>query len=88
MRPTRVALAETLLPAVPVGRAALAVYDKATAHAPDDDEGKMIEIVSRAEIGASRIRVRKSGGKSARPTLGVRRIADKSRKNASQRRPD
>src|SRR5712672_4199963 len=28
-----VALAETLLPAVPVGRAALAVYDKATAHA-------------------------------------------------------
>jgi len=44
-----VALAETLLPAVPVGRAALAVYDKATAHAPDDDEGKMIEIVSRAK---------------------------------------
>src|SRR5258705_1405387 len=42
-----VALADTLLPAVPVGRAALAVYDKATAHAPDDDEGKMIEIVSR-----------------------------------------
>src|SRR5205823_9895874 len=41
------ALAETLLPGVPVGRAALAVYDKATAHAPDDDEGKMIEIVSR-----------------------------------------
>src|SRR5712672_3133761 len=28
-----VALAETLLPAVPVGRAALTVYDKATAHA-------------------------------------------------------
>ena len=42
-----VALAETLLPAVPVGRAALAVYDNAAAHAPDDDEGKMIEIVSR-----------------------------------------
>src|SRR5712671_629850 len=42
-----VALAESLLPAVPVGRAALAVYDKATAHAPDDDEGKIIEIVSR-----------------------------------------
>src|SRR6267154_2409708 len=42
-----VALAETLLPAVPVGRAALADYDKATAHAPDDDEGKIIEIVSR-----------------------------------------
>ena len=42
-----VTLAETLLPGVPVGRAALAVYDKATAHAADDDEGKMIEIVSR-----------------------------------------
>jgi 3-hydroxyisobutyrate dehydrogenase len=42
-----VTLAETLLPGVPVGRAALAVYDQATAHAPDDDEGKMIEIVSR-----------------------------------------
>jgi 3-hydroxyisobutyrate dehydrogenase len=42
-----VTLAETLLPGVPVGRAALAVYDRATAHAPDDDEGKMIEIVSR-----------------------------------------
>jgi 3-hydroxyisobutyrate dehydrogenase-like beta-hydroxyacid dehydrogenase len=42
-----VKLAETLLPGVPVGRAALAVYDKAMAHAPDDDEGKMIEIVSR-----------------------------------------
>jgi 3-hydroxyisobutyrate dehydrogenase len=42
-----VALAETLLAGVPVGRAALAVYDEATAHAPDDDEGKMIEIVSR-----------------------------------------
>jgi 3-hydroxyisobutyrate dehydrogenase len=42
-----VTLAETLLPGVPVGRAALAVYDKAMAHAPDDDEGKMIEIVSR-----------------------------------------
>jgi 3-hydroxyisobutyrate dehydrogenase len=41
------ALAETLLPGVPVGRAALAVYDQAMAHAPDDDEGKMIEIVSR-----------------------------------------
>jgi 3-hydroxyisobutyrate dehydrogenase len=40
-------LAETLLSGVPVSRAALAAYDKATAHAPDDDEGKMIEIVSR-----------------------------------------
>jgi 3-hydroxyisobutyrate dehydrogenase-like beta-hydroxyacid dehydrogenase len=42
-----VALAETLLPAIPVGRAALAAYDKAMLHVPDDDEGKMIEIVSR-----------------------------------------
>jgi 3-hydroxyisobutyrate dehydrogenase-like beta-hydroxyacid dehydrogenase len=42
-----VALAETLLPGVPVSRAALAAYDKAKAHAPDGDEGQMIEIVSR-----------------------------------------
>jgi 3-hydroxyisobutyrate dehydrogenase len=42
-----VALAETLLPDVPVSRAALAAYDKAIAIAPDDDEGRMIEIVSR-----------------------------------------
>jgi 3-hydroxyisobutyrate dehydrogenase-like beta-hydroxyacid dehydrogenase len=42
-----VALAETLLPGVPVGRAALAAYDAAKAFAPDDDEGRMIEIVSR-----------------------------------------
>ena len=42
-----VALAETLLPGVPVSRAALAAYDKAKAYAPDGDEGQMIEIVSR-----------------------------------------
>lgn len=42
-----VALAETLLPGVPVSRAALAAYEQAKASAPDDDEGKMIEIVSR-----------------------------------------
>ena len=42
-----VALAETLLPGVPVSRAALAAYDRAKAHAPDDDEGSMITIVSR-----------------------------------------
>jgi 3-hydroxyisobutyrate dehydrogenase len=42
-----VRLAETLLPAVPVSRAALAAYDAAKAHAPDADEGQMIEIVSR-----------------------------------------
>jgi 3-hydroxyisobutyrate dehydrogenase len=43
-----VALAESLLSGVPVmGRAAVEAYDRAKAHAPDDDEGKMIEIVSR-----------------------------------------
>ncbi len=43
-----VALAESLLSAVPVmGRAAVEAYDRAKAHAPNDDEGKMIEIVSR-----------------------------------------
>ena len=43
-----VALAESLLPEPPlVGRAAVEAYDRAKAHAPDDDEGKMIEIVSR-----------------------------------------
>lgn len=42
-----VTLAESLLPGVPVSRAALAAYDRAKAHAPDDDEGSMIAIVSR-----------------------------------------
>ncbi|HLZ03345.1 MAG TPA: NAD(P)-dependent oxidoreductase [Bradyrhizobium sp.] len=42
-----VRLAETLLPGVPVSRSALAAYDRAKAHAPDGDEGQMIEIVSR-----------------------------------------
>jgi 3-hydroxyisobutyrate dehydrogenase len=43
-----VALAESLLSDAPVmGRAAVQAYDKAKAYAPDDDEGKMIEIVSR-----------------------------------------
>ena len=50
-----VALAESLLADAPVmGRAAVAAYDRAKAHAPDDDEGKMIEIVSRAKTGKSR----------------------------------
>jgi 3-hydroxyisobutyrate dehydrogenase len=45
-----VALAESLLAEVPVmGRAAVQAYDRAKAHAPDDDEAKMIEIVSRAK---------------------------------------
>jgi 3-hydroxyisobutyrate dehydrogenase-like beta-hydroxyacid dehydrogenase len=42
-----VALAESLLPDVPLGRAAVQAYDKAKAYAPDDDEARMIEIVSR-----------------------------------------
>jgi 3-hydroxyisobutyrate dehydrogenase-like beta-hydroxyacid dehydrogenase len=46
-----VALAETLLPSVPVGRAALAAYEVAKSFAPDDDEGRMIEIVSRPKGG-------------------------------------
>jgi 3-hydroxyisobutyrate dehydrogenase len=44
-----VALAESLLSDVPLmGRAAVKAYERAKAHAPDDDEGRMIEIVSRA----------------------------------------
>jgi 3-hydroxyisobutyrate dehydrogenase-like beta-hydroxyacid dehydrogenase len=46
-----VALAEELLPGVPVSRAALAAYEHAKASAPDDDEGQMIEIVSRPKRG-------------------------------------
>jgi 3-hydroxyisobutyrate dehydrogenase len=42
-----VALAESLLPDIPIGRATVQAYEKAKAYAPDDDEGKMIEIVSR-----------------------------------------
>jgi 3-hydroxyisobutyrate dehydrogenase-like beta-hydroxyacid dehydrogenase len=43
-----VALAERLLSDPPImGRAAVAAYDRAKAHAADDDEGRMIEIVSR-----------------------------------------
>jgi 3-hydroxyisobutyrate dehydrogenase-like beta-hydroxyacid dehydrogenase len=43
-----VALAESLLSDAPLmGRAAVRAYAKAKAQAPDDDEGKMIEIVSR-----------------------------------------
>ena len=42
------ALAESLLSSAPVmGRAAVQAYDQAKAYAPDDDEGKMIEIASR-----------------------------------------
>src|ERR1700729_470667 len=49
-----VALAESLLSSVPVmGRAAVQAYDRAKAYAPDDDEGKMIEVVSRARDSTS-----------------------------------
>jgi 3-hydroxyisobutyrate dehydrogenase len=41
-----VALAETLLPDVPVSRAAVEAYEKAKVQAPDEDEGRLIEIVS------------------------------------------
>ena len=44
-----VALAETLLPDVPVSRAAVEAYAKAKAHAPDGCEGQMIEIVSQSK---------------------------------------
>jgi 3-hydroxyisobutyrate dehydrogenase len=45
-----VALAESLLSNAPLmGRAAVQAYERAKAYAPDDDEGKMIEIVSQAK---------------------------------------
>jgi len=50
-----VKLAESLLADPPlVGRAAVAAYDRAKAYAPDADEGKMIEIVSRAKSGKAK----------------------------------
>src|SRR6266516_803910 len=50
-----VALAESLLSEIPLmGRAAVQAYDRAKAYAPDDDEGKMIEIVSRAKAGSAK----------------------------------
>jgi 3-hydroxyisobutyrate dehydrogenase-like beta-hydroxyacid dehydrogenase len=43
-----VALAESLLSDAPImGRAAVQAYERAKSHAPDDDEAKMIEMVSR-----------------------------------------
>ena len=49
-----VALAESLLSAAPImGRAAVEAYDRAKAYAPDDDEGKLIEIVSRTKGSAT-----------------------------------
>jgi hypothetical protein len=32
-----------------MGRAAVQVYERAKTHAPDDDEGKMIEMISRGK---------------------------------------
>ena len=50
-----VALAESLLAEAPsMGRAAVQAYDRAKANAPDDDEGKMIEIVSRPRDGKTK----------------------------------
>jgi 3-hydroxyisobutyrate dehydrogenase-like beta-hydroxyacid dehydrogenase len=46
-----VRLAESLLSDPPlIGRAAVEAYERAKAYAPDDDEGKMIEIVSRPKM--------------------------------------
>jgi 3-hydroxyisobutyrate dehydrogenase len=46
-----VALAERLLSNAPLmGRAAVQVYERAKTHAPDDDEGKMIEMISRGKL--------------------------------------
>ena len=48
-----VALAESLLSDTPlVAGAAVEAYARAKAHAPDDDEGRMIEIVSRGKTDA------------------------------------
>jgi 3-hydroxyisobutyrate dehydrogenase len=45
-----VTLAESLLQRSPlVGRAAVQAYDDAKSYAPDDDEAKMIELISRAK---------------------------------------
>ena len=49
-----VALAESLLAEPPlVGRAAVQAYAKAKAHAPDGDEARMIEMVSRPRAAAT-----------------------------------
>jgi 3-hydroxyisobutyrate dehydrogenase len=50
-----VTLAESLLSAAPLmGRAAVEAYARAKAVAPDDDEGKLIEIVSRQKPGKAK----------------------------------
>lgn len=47
-----VRLAEQLLEAAPlIGRAAVDAYDRAKTYAPDDDEARMIELVSRPKRG-------------------------------------
>jgi 3-hydroxyisobutyrate dehydrogenase-like beta-hydroxyacid dehydrogenase len=40
-------LAESLLPQAPVSRGTVAAYAEAKAYAPDDDEGRIIETLSR-----------------------------------------
>lgn len=45
-----VALAETLLPDLPVARATLVSYGKASAAAPDEDEARMIDLISRPKL--------------------------------------
>jgi 3-hydroxyisobutyrate dehydrogenase-like beta-hydroxyacid dehydrogenase len=50
-----VALAESLLADAPLmGRAAVQAYDRAKANGPDDDEGKMIELVSQPRDGKTK----------------------------------
>jgi 3-hydroxyisobutyrate dehydrogenase len=50
-----VALAESLLSDAPlVGRAVVQAYARTKAYAPDDDEGRMIEIVSRPKAGKTK----------------------------------
>ena len=41
-----VQLAETLVPPLPLSRAAVDAYEKAVAAAPDEDEGRLIELLS------------------------------------------
>ena len=67
-----VRLAESLLADAPLmGRAAVEAYDRAKAHAPDDDEGQDDRDRVAAEI-ARGIDVRKSGGKARARGINLR----------------
>ena len=96
-----VALAESLLSRRAAdGRAAVEAYDRAKAYAPDDDEGKMIEIVSRPKArrlnarrrtlsprSAARRRAKISAGRPLRRRSGFRNAdADRSSGRSSRRR--